>query len=80
MTRSVSVEFEKSSKFKNIIFSSSIDFIHEFFLFEKNYLKIFPIQYSTSSKSKSFYIIYHKKFLTKVLIKFVLYSCVAKII
>ena len=29
---SVSVEFEKSSKFKNIIFSSSIDFIHEFFI------------------------------------------------
>ena len=32
---SVLEEFEKNNKYKNVIFANSIDFIHEFFNFEK---------------------------------------------
>ena len=55
---SVSVEFEKSSKFKNIIFSSSIDFIHEFFLFEKKLPK--------NISNTIFYFFKKQKFLNKL--------------
>ena len=34
-------EFQKSAKYKNIIFATSIDFIYEFFSFEKKIPKIF---------------------------------------
>ena len=50
---SVLEEFEKLSKFKNIIFSSSIDLIHEFFLFEKKLpKKISDTIYSLFKKQK----------------------------
>ena len=34
---SVNIEFEKKIKHKNYIFSNSIDFIHEFFNFERKF-------------------------------------------
>ena len=34
--KSVNIEFENDLKHKNLIFSSGIDLIHEFFNFEKN--------------------------------------------
>ena len=35
LDKSVSVEFEKSVKHKNLIFSKSVDFVHQFFNFER---------------------------------------------
>ena len=36
--KNVSIEFEKSSKTKNSIFSFGIDFLHEFFKINKNFI------------------------------------------